>query len=404
MTNSKFNFKTKKILLMLLTIAILAISISNASASVSKVEFASNTPTEVDISSGSMSYGQMVVFVYDNSGNPAHNVDVQIYKSNIGPEIHNTKNRGFVTFMPILTLSQSNITYTAIAGGITKSHTIRYIDPSASSGGGSGSGSGGGSGSGSGDGSGGGSGSGSGDGSGDSSSLSLKKGVIYKNNKVVGIWDGNNAYTLNSAGRFAVSSSYTNQVKQALDKGQITPSKISATSISRMTKFINNVASNRIVNSAVESTSKIYTRANKRTIAFKLIADDIANSNLGKSHGNNRYISTNAIKNVLSKEVNKKYIARKNIKVSNLKSVLDKGRAVLRVKKADNRWYFISISKVSNKRVTVWDNKKSQRIAVNSLTSHFKKNKYRFSGVAITYNVKAGKVPTTNNLKVARGL
>ncbi|MCL2114674.1 MAG: hypothetical protein FWH29_00455 [Methanobrevibacter sp.] len=239
-----------------------------------------------------------------------------------------------------------------------------------------------------------------------SNGLSLKRGAIYEKNSAIGIWDGKNAYTLNSAGKLAKSSSYTRQVKQALAIGQTRSSKVSLTAGSKIFKFVNNVASNKVVNSAVNSLSRLYTKTNKGSLALKLLAADISTNNLGskKFSGKNAYISSNAISSVLNWEVSKRYIARKNIKANTLKTALAKGKAILRVKGSDNKLHFIAISKVSNKKVTVYDNKKSEKVAVNSLTSYLNRKKFRFSGVAITYNVKIGKSPSVNNLKSAIGI
>ncbi|MDR2966719.1 MAG: hypothetical protein LBU74_02080 [Methanobacteriaceae archaeon] len=239
-----------------------------------------------------------------------------------------------------------------------------------------------------------------------SNGLFLKKGVIYKNNKAIGLWTGTDAYTLNSAGKLVKSSSSTKQVKEAITIGQTLSSKQSLSTTSKIVKFVNNVASNKVINSGVYSLANVYTKANKGSLALKLLAADIITNNLGvkKFTGSNVYISTNAIKSVLNDEFSKKFIARKSIKVSSLKTALAKGKAILQVKKQDNKWHFISISKVSSKKVTVYDNKKSQKVAISSLTPYLSKNKYRFSGVAITYNVKIGQTPSTANLKAAIGI
>jgi hypothetical protein len=236
-------------------------------------------------------------------------------------------------------------------------------------------------------------------------SFSLNKGVIYIGSKSVGIWNGKDAYTLNSAGKLVKSSSYTVHVNQAITNNQTKNTTISSTATFKIVKFVNNVASNKVVNSAVYSLARLDIKQNKSTLSFKLLTNDIINSNLGAKEftKNNVYLSTNALKNVLNNDVSKKYIARRNVKVNNLKNILSKGKAVLRVKNIkDNTWKYIAISKVSNKKVTVYDNKKSQKIDVKSLVSHMKK--YKFSGVAITYNVKAGKTPSNTYLKGVTGI
>jgi len=236
--------------------------------------------------------------------------------------------------------------------------------------------------------------------------VSLKKGTIYEKNKAVGIWNGKNAYVLNSAGKLTINRSYNTKIKKSIAIGQTISTKVSVTTTSKLVKFVNNVASNKVTNSAVYSLSRVYTKTNRGSLALKLVAADIAASNLGakKFSGNNVYISSNAIKTVLNGEVSKKYIARKNIKVNTLKTALTKGKAILRVKGQDKKFHFIAISKVSNKKVRVYANKNSQKVALSSLTSYLNKKKFKFSGLAITYNVKIGKTPSTANLKAAIGI
>ena len=238
------------------------------------------------------------------------------------------------------------------------------------------------------------------------SKLTLNKGVIYDGSKVIGIWNGVQAYKINTKGKLVISPSYTNQVKEAINNGQTTNTKISTTITSKIVNFVNKVSSNKVVNSAVYSLSKIYTKTNKGTLAFKLITADITNNNFGakKFTGSNVYISTNAIQNVLKENVSKKYTSRRNIQIKQLKSVVEKGNSILRVSNVkNNKWYFLTISKVSNKKVTLYDTKNSKKIGINSLTSYLKKN-YKFSGTAITYNVKLGKTPNSKFLKDATGI
>ena len=238
-----------------------------------------------------------------------------------------------------------------------------------------------------------------------SNGLSLKKGAIYTNNKAIGIWNGKDAYILNSKGNLVKSSSYTKQVKQAIAIRQTRSSNVSITTTNRIIKFVDNIASNKLENSAVNSLSRIHTKAKKGTLALKLLAADIATSNLGakKFTRNNVFISSDAIKSVLNTDFSRKYIARKDVKVDTLRTALAKGKAILRIRGNNNQWGFIAISKVSKKSVTVYENKKSQKVAISSLSSHLNR-KYRFSGVAITYNVKIGKTPSNANLKAATGI
>lgn len=423
MTNLKFNLKTRKILLILLAIAIFATGISNVSAAIDKVQFDPSTPTQRNVDN----FIQFRVQVQD-SGSPASNVDVDFYYDAVfdDPTIKDQSNVRLGTFKTVSGVAsiihtmghQSTITYKAVAGGMSSTHTVRYIDPNykpiqnpgGSNSGGSNSGGSNTGGSNTGGSNSGGSNSGgSNNGGSDSgnSSLSLKNGVIYKDNKAVGFWNGKNAYTLNSAGKLILSSSYTNQIKQAIDKGQIARSNIGTTTTSKIIKFVNNIASNKIKNSAVEAVSKIYTKVKKGTIATKLIAADIAAKNLGarKFSGNNIYLSTNAIKTVLNTDVSKKYIARKTVKANTLKTALKKGKAILRVKNLkSNKWQFIAISKLSNKKVTVFDKATKKTTNINSLPSYLKK-KYKFSsGIAITFGVKVGKSPTLKLLKGSTGI
>ncbi|MDR2967104.1 MAG: hypothetical protein LBU74_04080 [Methanobacteriaceae archaeon] len=415
MTILKFNLKNKKILLALITIAILAMTISSVSAAIT-VQFNPNTPSQVyiDSSASSTTYTtQIIINVYD-SGSPAQNVDVEIFMNGGSLGVQNTKNTGIVYINPLV-LGPCTNTYKAVAGGISATHTITYIDtyspggnnPGGSNPGGNnpgGSNPGGNNPGGNNPGGSNPGGSNPGNGAGNSNTLSLEKGVIYKGKNPVGIWDGKDAYVL-SSGKLVKSPSYTSQVKQGIAKGQIKSSQIGTTSTSKIIKFVNNIASNKVTSSAVNALSKVYTKVNKGTIASKLIAAEIAANNLGASkfRGNNIILSTNAIKTVLNKDVSTKYIARKNVKVNTLNSALTKGKAILRIKNLkDSKWRYITVSKVSSKKVTVYDNKKSQKVAISSLTSYMKK-RYTFSGVAITYNVKIGKTPSTANLKTATG-
>jgi len=236
--------------------------------------------------------------------------------------------------------------------------------------------------------------------------LSLKKGAIYEKNKAIGIWNGKDAYTLNSAGKLVISKSYTSKVKKSIAIGQTLSTKVSTSTTTKTVKFVNNVASNKVTNSAVYSLSRVYTQTNRGSLALKLLAADIATGNLGakKFSGSNVYISTNAIVTVLNGEVSKKYIANKEVKQNTLKSALEKGKAILRIKGADNKFHFIAISKVSNQKVTVYDNKNKQSIAINSLSSYLTKKKFKFSGVAITFNEKIGNTPSTDYLKATIGV
>lgn len=426
MLNSKFNLKINKVLLTLLTLAILVMSISSVSAAIT-VQFDQNTATQCNVDKA------VVIRVYvQDSGNPVSGVDVSFSYDAVydDPALKNqqgnplgsfkTNTAGVATVTPFMG-QQSSITYKAVYGGVSASHTIRYIDPNYkpiptnpgdSNNGGSnqgGSNNGGSNNDGStngGSNNGGSNQGGSNSGTGNSDNLSLKKGVIYKNNKEVGFWDGKNAYTINSAGVIVISSSYTTQIKEAIAKGQIASSSISTTTTSKILNFLDKIGKNTVKNSAVDSLARIYTKADKRAIGFKLLTFELATGNLGKNKfvGNNVYISSNAIKCVLNDKVSKKYIGRKNIKLNSLKSVVGKGKSILRIKGKDNKMHFIAISKVSNKKVTVYDNTKTnKKVAIGSLVSYLKKN-YKFSGVAITYNLKVGKSPSSNILKGATGI
>ena len=403
-TNSKFNLKIKKIFLTLLAIAILATTVSNVSAAIT-VEFDPATPKQITLGNSIPTFN---VYVRD-SGQPVANAQVDIYFDNAIIGTYPTSASGKATFHHYIFLTSSgNHNYRAVSGSASTTHTIRFIDPNPSipinpnnptpnnpnnqnpsnpnnnqnSN------------------------NPNNQNQGNSDKLSLNKGVIYKGNNVVGIWDGKYAYTLNSAGQLVKSSTYTSQVKQAIAKGQITSSKVGTTTTSKLVKFVNNIASNKITNSAVYALSKIYSKVNKGTIASKLLAAEITANNLGakKFSGNNIYISANAIKSVLNKDVSKKYIARKNIKVNALKTVFAKGKSILVVKNIKSKkWHYIAVSKVANKKFTVYDNKNSKKVTIKSLTS-FMKNKYKFSGVGITYNVKIGKTPNTAYLKALTGI
>jgi hypothetical protein len=236
--------------------------------------------------------------------------------------------------------------------------------------------------------------------------LNLKKGAIYEKSKAVGIWNGKDAYILNSAGKLVINRSYATKVKRAITSSQTLSSNVSIATTSKIVKFVNNIASNKVINSAVYSLSRVYTKTNRGSLALKLLAADITTNNLGakKFSGNNIFISSNAITTVLKGELSKKYIAKKDVKVNTLNSVLSMSKAILRIKNKDNKWQFIAISKISNKKVTVYENNKNQKIVVSSLTPYLKNKKFKFSGVAIAYNMKIGNTPSTANLKAAIGI
>lgn len=238
------------------------------------------------------------------------------------------------------------------------------------------------------------------------STISLKKGVIYEDKKSIGVWDGKSAYVLNSAGKLVKSTSYTTQTRDAIGSGKIISSKLSTKDTSKIVKFTNNVVSGKILSSAAYSLSRILTNHKKGTLAFRALSYDIAIGNFNNKRFSkfNIYISTNAVKKVLNEYGSNKYIGRKSISVNGLKSASKKGATILRTKSKDNKWRFITISKLSKGKVTVFDNKKSNKVSINSIKSYLKKNYKSVSGTAITFAVKIGKTPNTKHLNSALGI
>lgn len=236
--------------------------------------------------------------------------------------------------------------------------------------------------------------------------VSLKKGIIYNGKNPIGVWDGNSAYVLNSAGKLVKNTDYTNNLKNAIKSGKIPLSNLATNVTSKIVKFTNNIQSGKVLNSGAYSLSRILTKDKKGTLIFRALSVDIANGkfNSKRFSKDNIYISTNALKKVLNDYSSTKYIARKSVSVSELKSASKKGKTILRVKSKDKKWHFITISKVSNGKVTVYDNKKSKKISDSSLKSYLKKY-YKFtSGTAITYSVKIGKTPNIKHLNDAIGI
>ena len=90
--------------------------------------------------------------------------------------------------------------------------------------------------------------------------------------------------------------------------------------------------------------------------------------------------------------------------MNSLKYALAKGKTIIRIKNKNNKQEFLAISKVSKKNVSVYVHKKSEKIPVNSLGSYLKKKKFRFSGIAILYNMKHGDNPSTRVLKSKIGI
>jgi len=396
MTNLKFNLNMKKILLILMTVVILATAISNVSAAVN-IQFDS-IPTQTNIDT----FFQIKVRV-TNSGVPVPNANVDFYDNNLKISTQPTNEFG-VAHMTYTTNVAGVHNFKVESLGVSASRPVLIIDPNAGSGGNNPGGNNPGGNNPGGNNPGGNNPGGNNPGGNNTGAnkISLEKGVIYKGKNPVGIWDGKDAYVL-SSGKLVKSSSYTKQIKQAIASGQFTSSAVTTTRTASIVKFVNNVQSKKITNSAVNALSRIYKKVSRGTIAYKLISAEIKANNLGprKFVGNNILISTNAIRTVLRNDVSTKYIARKSVKVNTLRTALAKGPAILRVNK--NKSQFITISKTSNKRVTLFENNKSQKVAINSLASTLTKKKYKFSGMAITFNVKVGKSATVANQKAATG-
>ena len=100
----------------------------------------------------------------------------------------------------------------------------------------------------------------------------------------------------------------------------------------------------------------------------------------------------------------KKYIVRNSVNFSGLEKASKNGKAILRVKDKNKKWKYIAISKTTSNKVTIYDNKKSKKIATKDINFYLSKN-YKFtSGIAITFNSKVGKAINVKTLKKATAI
>ena len=94
----------------------------------------------------------------------------------------------------------------------------------------------------------------------------------------------------------------------------------------------------------------------KANLAFQALATDIVSGNFSTKNfvGKNAHISAYAVKSVLNSYASSKYIARKNVKVEDLKKIVANGKTILIIE-SNKKKLFITTFKATGSNATIYE-------------------------------------------------